>query len=255
MLRTFTNGKRMPRLPLAALLAAGTVALACTACSGTSGTAAPAAAAGSSSAVAPTTTAPPALEAAKAGTAVADAAKQASAVHVKGTMADGGNINLDLQLNQDSASGTVVKDGLEIPVLRVGDKYYFRFSDSLVKQAGIPASAAKQLVGKWVPSTAKIGEGIAAAFKVFLDYRTFTDNTVGRLATTTFAGGEPSTLAGTPALNFTSSDGTATVAAGEPHYLLRMAEPKSGTIEFSDWDKPTDVKEPPAAEIYSGPGS
>ncbi|MFF1615750.1 hypothetical protein ACFVYA_49170 [Amycolatopsis sp. NPDC058278] len=42
-----------------------------------------------------------------------------------------------LQLNPDSAAGTVVKDGLEIPVLRIGEKYYFEFSDSLVDlQAG-----------------------------------------------------------------------------------------------------------------------
>lgn len=56
---------------------------------------------------------------------MAAAAKQASAVHVKGAIAEGGNVNVDVQLNQDSASGTVVQDGLKIPALRVGDKYYF----------------------------------------------------------------------------------------------------------------------------------
>jgi hypothetical protein len=242
----------MSRPHLAALVTAGALALACTACSGTSATAgAPAAGA----AVASTTAGPAALDAAQASSAVAAAAKQASAVHVKGAIAQGGNVTLDVQLNQDSASGTVVQDGLEIPALRVGDKYYFRFTASVVKKAGIPASAAKQLTGKWVPSTAKIGAGIADAFKEFLDYKTFTENTVGQLATATFAGGEPTTIAGIPALNFTSPDGTATVAAGEPHYLLRMQDPKSGTIEFTDWDKPTTIKEPTAAEIYSGPGS
>ncbi|MEV7096591.1 hypothetical protein AB0M80_27435 [Amycolatopsis sp. NPDC051045] len=243
----------MPRLRLAALLTAGSLVLA--GCAGTSGTPAPAAA-GTTTSAASTTPAPPALDAAEAGAAITAAAKQASAVHVKGTMTqDGSNINLDLQLNPDSASGTVVKDGLEIPVLRVGDKYYFKFTDSLVKQAGIPASAGKQLTGKWVSSTAKIGEGIAAAFKVFLDYKSFTQGTLGELEKAKFTAGEPTTLAGTPALNFTSPDGTATVAAAEPHYLLRMQDPKSGAMEFGDWNKPTTVTEPPAAEIYSGPGS
>lgn len=246
----------MPRLRLAALLTAGSLVLV-SGCSGTPSTPAPAAA--SSSSAAPSSSAPaaPALDAAKVGTAVADAAKQASAVHVKGTMAqDGSNVNLDLQLNPDSASGTVVKDGLEIPVLRIGDKYWFRFTDSLVKQAGIPASAAKQISGKWVASTAKVGAGIADAFKVFLDYKSFTEGTLGELEKSTFTGaGEPTTLAGAPALNFTSPDGTATVAATEPHYLLRMQDPKSGAMEFGDWNKPTTVSEPPAAEIYSGPGS
>jgi hypothetical protein len=239
---------------LAALLTAGSLALA--GCAGNSGTAVPVAAAGPTSSAVSTAPAPPALDAAEVGTAITDAAKQASAVHVKGTMTqDGSNVNLDLQLNPDSASGTVVKDGLEIPVLRVGGKYYFKFTDSLVKQAGIPASAGKQLTGKWVSSTAKIGEGIAAAFKVFLDYKSFTEGTLGELKTAKFTAGEPTTLAGTPALSFTSPDGTATVAAAEPHYLLRMQDPKNGAMEFGDWDKPTTVAEPPAAEIYSGPGS
>lgn len=245
----------MPRLRLAALLTAGSLVLASAGCSGTSGTAAPAAAE-SSSAAPSTSPAPPALDGAKVGPAVVEAAQQASAVHVKGTMSqDGSNVNLDLQLNKDSASGTVVKDGLEIPVLRVGDKYYFRFSDSLVKQAGVPASAAKQLTGKWVSSTAKIGEGLAAAFKDFLDYKAFTDGTLGQLKNETFPAGQPTTLADIPALSFTNSGGTATVAAAEPHYLLRMQDPKTGAMEFSDWNKPSTVSEPPAAEIYSGPGS
>ncbi|WP_410639148.1 hypothetical protein [Amycolatopsis sp. lyj-346] len=245
----------MPRLRLAALLTAGSLALA--GCSGTSDTPAPAAAAAVTTPAATSTTpAPPALDAAKVGAAVSAAAKQASAVHVKGTIAQQGSaINLDLQLNADSASGTVVKDGLEIPVLRIGDKYYFKFTDSLVKQAGIPAAAAKQITGKWVPSTAKIGAGIAGAFKEFLDYKSFTGGMLGELEKAKFTAGEATTLAGEPALTFTSPDGTATVAAAEPHYLLRMADPKSGAMEFRDWNKPTTVSEPPAAEIYSGPGA
>ncbi len=243
----------MPRLRLVALLAAGSLALA--GCSGTPATSTPAAA-GTPTSPASTAPAAPALAADKVGAAISDAAKQASAVHVKGTMSqEGSAINLDLQLNPDSASGTVVKDGLEIPVLRIGDKYYFKFTESLVKQAGAPAAAAKQLTGKWVSSTAKIGQGIGDAFKTFLDYKSFTQGTLGELEKTTFKPGEQTTIGGAPALSFASSDGTATVAATEPHYLLRMSDPKEGAMEFSDWNKPTTVSEPPAAEIYTGPGS
>ena len=235
----------MSRHSLVALAAAGSLAFFCGACSTPAETPAAATA----------TPAPAALEAAKAGSAVADAAKQASAVHIKGTISEGGGAKLDVQLNKDTASGTVVKDGLEVPALRVGGKYYFRFTESLVKKAGIPASAAKQITGKWVPSTSKLGEGMGEAFKAFLDYKTFTDNTVGRLATVDFTGGDPTTVGDTQALNFSTAEGTATVAAAEPHYLLRMQEPKSGTLEFSDWNKPTEIKEPSAAEIYRGPGA
>ncbi|WP_086847683.1 hypothetical protein [Amycolatopsis kentuckyensis] len=243
----------MPRLRLVAFLAAGSLALA--GCSGTPATPTPAAA-GTTTPPASTAPAAPALDATKVGAAITDAAKQASAVHVKGTMSqEGSAINLDLQLNPDSASGTVVKDGLEIPVLRIGDKYYFKFTESLVKQAGAPAAAAKQLTGKWVSSAAKVGQGIGDAFKIFLDYKSFTEGTLGELQKTTFKPGEATTLAGAPALSFASSDGTATVAATAPHYLLRMSDPKNGAMEFSDWNKPTTVSEPPAAEMYSGPGS
>ncbi|MFG1645596.1 hypothetical protein ACGFMK_35400 [Amycolatopsis sp. NPDC049252] len=244
----------MSRLHLGALIATGAVAaLICTGCSGTAGSAAPATE--SAAPAAASTSAAPALDAKMAGAAVVEAAKQAKAVHVRGTISQGGNINLDLQLNPDSASGTIVKDGTEVPVLRVGDKYFFRFSDSLIKEAGIPASVGKLLKDKWVPSTSQIGAGVGEAFKQFLDYKTFTDNTIGEVDSASFSGGEQTTVAGVPALTFTSSDGTATVAAAEPHYLLRMADPKSGTMEFADWDKPTTVTEPKASEIYSGPGA
>ncbi|WP_326948162.1 MULTISPECIES: hypothetical protein [unclassified Amycolatopsis] len=247
----------MSRLRLGALIATGAVAALISAgCSSTSGTAEPAGASAAPAAASTSAEAKAAsLDAKQAGTAVVAAAKQAKAVHVRGTVSEGGNINLDLQLNPDSASGTIVKDGLEVPVLRVGDKYYFRFSESLIKEAGIPASLSKPLKDKWVPSTSQIGAGMGEAFKQFLDYKTFTDNTIGEIDSATFSGGEQTTAGGVPALNFTSSDGTATVAAAEPHYLLRMQEPKSGTMEFSDWDKPTTVTAPKASEIYSGPGA
>ncbi|MEV6628008.1 hypothetical protein AB0M83_37400 [Amycolatopsis sp. NPDC051106] len=243
----------MLRLHLGALIATGAAAaLICTGCSTTSGTAAPAAA--STGTTTSASAAAASLDGSKAGSAVADAAKQAKAVHVRGTVSEGG-VNLDLQLNPSSASGTVVQDGLEIPVLRDGDKYYFRFSQSLIDKAGIPASVGKQLKDKWVSSKSQIGAGIGESFKQFLDYKTFTDNTVGQLASETFKAGGETTAGGVPALTFTSVDGTATVAAADPHYLLRMQAPKEGTLEFSDWDKPTTVTAPKASEIYSGPGA
>jgi hypothetical protein len=243
----------MIRLRPGALAAAGALAVLCTACAGspTNGTAAPAPAAASSSA------APAVLEASKVGTAVSEAAKQATSVHVSGSVSDAGTVKLDLKLSKDGASGTVDKDGVAVPVLRIKDKYYFRFTDSLIKEAGIPASSSvvPQLKDKWVPSTSQIGAGIGDAFKEFLDYTTFVDNTVGALGTTTFSGGEKSTVNGASVLKYTSSEGTAYVAAEEPHYLLLLQAAGKGTMNFSDWDKPVTVTEPPQSEIYSGPGA
>jgi hypothetical protein len=239
-----------------ALAAAGVLAVLCTACAGspTSGAPGP----GPVPAVASTSAAPAVLDASKVGTAVSDASKQASSVHVSGTVSDAGaTVKLDLKLGKDSASGTVDKDGVAVPVLRVKDKYFFRFTDSLIKEAGIPASSSvvNQLKDKWVPSTAQIGAGIGDAFKQFLDYGTFVGNTIGALGTTTFNGGEKSTVNGASVLKYTSSQGTAYVAADEPHYLLLLQAANEGTMNFSDWDKPVTVTEPPKSEIYSGPGA
>ncbi|HEY2060305.1 hypothetical protein [Amycolatopsis sp. NBC_01480] len=243
----------MIRLRPGALAAAGAIAVLCTACAGspTNGTPSAAPAAASSSA------APAVLAASKVGTAVSDAAKQASSVHVSGTVSDAGTVKLDLKLSKDGASGTVDKDGVAVPVLRIKDKYYFRFTDSLIKEAGIPAgsSVVAQLKDKWVPSTSQIGAGIGDAFKEFLDYSTFINGTVGSLGTTTFSGGEKSTVNGASVLKYNSSEGTAYVAADEPHYLLLLQQAGKGTMNFSDWDKPVTVTDPPQSEIYSGPGA
>ncbi|MCG3755419.1 MULTISPECIES: hypothetical protein [unclassified Amycolatopsis] len=76
--------------------------------------------------------------------------KKSTAVHVKGTVNSGGDIKIDLQLNKDSVSGSIEKDGVEVPVLRVGDKIWMRFSKSLTKKAGLPAEAAAMVNDKWV---------------------------------------------------------------------------------------------------------
>ena len=56
-------------------------------------------------------------------------------------------------------------------------------------------------------------------------------------------------------LKYNSSEGTAYVAADEPHYLLLLQQAGKGTMNFSDWDKPVTVTDPPQSEIYSGPGA
>ncbi|MDT8913310.1 hypothetical protein [Amycolatopsis sp. PS_44_ISF1] len=242
----------MIRLRPGAFAAVAALTVLCTACAGSPTGGTPAAAPAASPSPAPAV-----LEASKVGPAVSQAAKQASSVHVSGSVSEGGNVKLDLKLGEDGASGTVDKDGVAVPVLRVKDKYYFRFTDSLVKEAGIPASSGvvEQLKDKWVSSTSQIGSGIGESFKDFLDYRTFVDNTVGALGSARFTGGERSTVGGASVLKYTSPEGTAFVAADEPHYLLLLQAAGKGTLNFSEWNKPVTVSEPPKDELYSGPGA
>ncbi|MGW4398652.1 hypothetical protein ACWEHA_25515 [Amycolatopsis nivea] len=236
------------------LLRCGTVAaaaaLACTACSGSGETAPPPSAvspAASSSAVPSADPLDPA--------AIKAAMKKSTAVHVKGTANSGGDIKIDLQLNKDSVSGSIEKDGVEVPVLRVGDKIWMRFSKSLTQKAGLPKAAAAMVNDKWVSLDSELGQGMGAAFKLFLDYDVFVSGMASETDKPGFETGQPADVAGTLALRYQNDSMTIFIEAVEPHRLLRMESPKEGTMEFSGWDQPVPAKAPPAAEIYSGPGS
>jgi hypothetical protein len=246
----------MTRVRPAALVFAAAIAAVCAACSGSSTATAPSP--GSASVAASVAPAAATLTAAQVSSAVNDAAQQASAVHVRGTVAEqGSTVQFDLQLNKDSASGTIEKDSVAAPVLRIGDTYYVRFTSSLMNQAGIAAGspAGKMLKDKWLSSTSQIGAKMAADFKKLLDYTSFVQNTLGKLKSSSLTEGGTDTVDGTPVLVFPSSDGTAYVTAAEPHYLLRMKDGQNGAVDFTDWNKPSPVSAPPADQIYSGPGA
>ena len=234
------------------LLRYGTLAAAATlvstSCSGSGDTAAP-----------PPAAASPAASSSAAGpldpAAVKAAMKKSTAVHVKGTNSDGGGMKLDLQLNRDSVSGSIEKDGVVVPVLRVGDKVWMRFSESLTKQAGLPAAAAAMVNDKWVSLDSKLGQGLGEAFKLFLDFDVFVSGMASETDKPGLTTGQPADVAGAPALRYQNDGTTVFVEAVEPHRLLRMESPKEGTMEFSGWDQPVPAKAPPAEEIFSGPGS
>ena len=110
---------------------------------------------------------------------VVSAIKNASAVHVKGTMADSGSsIGLDLQINKDgTASGTMAIDGPSYPITYVNKVVYIQFTPDVIKASGIDASssAGKLLMNKWVPSTSQIlsQTNLASSVRPLLDYTQF----------------------------------------------------------------------------------
>ncbi|MGV9296394.1 hypothetical protein [Amycolatopsis sp. NPDC003676] len=242
------------------LLRYGTVAaaaaLACTACSGSGsgGSAAqpPAASPAASSSAAPSDTPP---DAATVGQTVKAAMKKSTAVHVKGSKSDDGKMKVDMQFNRDSVSGSIEKDGVEVPVLRVGDKVWMRFTKSLIKQAGLPAEAASMVNDKWVSLDSKLGQGLGEAFKLFLDYDVFIGSMADDADKPGYSAAEPADVAGAPALRYKNGSRTIFLEAAGSHRLLRLDSPSEGTMEFSGWDQPVPAQAPPAAEIYSGPGS
>ncbi|MGW7536432.1 hypothetical protein [Amycolatopsis sp. NPDC054798] len=236
---------------------AAAAALACTACSGSGGNAQPPAAGGpaaSSPAAAAAPSAAP-IDAAKVGETVKAAMKKSTAVHVKGSKSEDGKMKVDMQFNKDSVSGSIEKDGVEVPVRRVGDKVWMRFSKSLTKEAGLPAEAAAMVNDKWVSLDSQLGQGLGEAFKLFLDYDVFVGSMADDADKPGYSAAEPADVAGTPALRYKNGTRTIFLEAAGSHRLLRLESPSEGTMEFTGWDQPVPAQAPPAAEIYSGPGS
>ena len=191
--------------------------------------------------------------------AIRTAYQGARAVHLKGSLTDEGKpVALDLQLNRDSAAGTVTEDATTVPVLLVDGVYHFPFTDSVMKAGGVsPTSAAgRQLRGKWVPSTSSLAAGMVTDLQDTLSY----DKFLGGIADEVAAApptrpAQRTTVNGVPALAFVDTDGgSLDVDAAEPHRLLRLAGPPSdpGTVDFTGWDQPVPVTKPAASAIYTG---
>lgn len=242
-----------------ALLASGASLLVCTACESSSLAGTPSAPSTSS---APTTTTP-ALSADEVQSSVKTAIQGASAVHIKGSLNDAGDsITLDLQLNKDSASGTISKQGATMPVLLVNGLYYVQVTDDVLKMTGhAPNSPAMQLVrNKWLPSTSQAGAKMTSAFKTILSYDSFMHNIVDQKPDKP---GEwiptgPDTIDSVAVLSFkdTTDGSIVDVAATSPHYLIRGVSSGSSpaTLDFTGWNEPVPVTAPPTSQILVQPG-
>ncbi|HEX3589974.1 MAG TPA: hypothetical protein VHV74_10090 [Pseudonocardiaceae bacterium] len=243
----------MFRTRLSAALTVGVAAVALAACA-TAGT--PTAAPGS-----PSTDVMPAAD--KVLSAVKSAADKASAVHVKGHLVEGGSaLTLDVQMNKDgSGSGTIGEDNQTFSLIIAHQVDYIQFTKDLISAAGLSPSTppGSLLLNKWVPSTSKLmaGSDLSDTFKE-VSFSAFIPEVFGDLSGDTPKEAGTSTVDGVPVHIYKSSDGTAYVATAAPHYLIRLVEAPSsgnGQVDFTGWDKPVKISPPPAAEIYSGPGS
>ena len=240
----------MFRLGLPAALILGATLVAATACSSQ----------GTPTAAAPLPPAPVPVSDIKS------AIQSASAVHVKGTIADSGSsVSLDVQINKDgSASGTLGEGGANIPIVYAKKVVYIEFTADVMKANGVDATGAagKLLLNKWVPSTSSMlsGSGIVSGVTPLVDYTSFIGGMAQQIPAGTPKLGKTDTIDGTPVQVYTFSDGTlADIATTSPHYLMRLTSPakdsSSGSIDFTGWNKPVTVKAPSTSEIYAGPGA
>ncbi len=243
----------MFRRRMSAALAVGAALTAIAACSSpSSGSASPAT----------TDTMPPSSQILQA---VKTAATGASAVHIKGSVADSGStFGVDVQLDKNGdAQGTITQGGTTIPLIVASNVYYIQFTKTLMSSNGIdPAGqAGTLLLNKWVPSTSKMLQGtdMVSGLKPLLDYNTFINGVLDQTKGDTPKDAGKGTANGVPVEYYTDSDGgKAAVATTSPHYLMRLSAPKSagaGELDFTGWNQPVRITAPPTSEIYSGPGA
>lgn len=228
--------------------------VACSASPGASG------APGTTVATTATSTTDPGLDPAKIEGTVKEAVLAASAVHVKGTMASKNQtIGLDLQLNSDSASGTITQGGVATPVMLVDKVYYVRFTADVLKAGGVsPTSAASaKLVNKWVPSTSSaLNPGMLKELQTFLSYSGFIQQTFGTLDSDKIVTSGTDNINGVPVVvykNLTHPE-TSDITAASPHYVLRVTSTSgqtTGTLDLTGWNQPVAVTLAPKSEIYS----
>jgi hypothetical protein len=234
-----------------AVLAAALVV--CTACTGSGG---------SGSASPSSTASDPALDPAKVESTVRDAVLAAHAVHAKGQLNDSGQIiAFDLQLNSDSASGTITQAGVTIPVMLVNNVYYARFTADVLSAGSVPPDSAlgKQMLNKWVPSTSRaLSPDLVKELKVFLSYQAFVQDTFGRADSTKYVVSGHDTVNGVPVVQYKDGSGsTSDVAVAAPHYVMRTSSPgnpttDAGSIDFTGWNQPVAITLPDAPDIYRG---
>ena len=240
-----------------AVVATAAALLACAACGGSSGSAT-AGAPATTAAPSTTTSAPDAaLDPAKIEATVLAAAKSANAVHVKGADVENGDTaTIDLQLNANSASGSVTDQGVTYPIMLVNNVYYLQFTASVLKAQGTdPTSATgKVLVNKWVPSTSKVvPANTFDQFKQILNYTAFITNTFTIDQDKITRTGTDS-VSGTPVVVFHDSTQNTTgyVGAASPHYMLRVTAPGGTDMTLSGWNQPVPVTAPPKADLFTG---
>ncbi len=177
------------------------------------------------------------------------AATSSSSAHVSGSVKSGRTpITLDLSMTRSrGAKGSMSTNGLKFDLVRIGDTLYIRGSDAFYKH--FAGSAVAQLLhGKWLKAPATQGRfqtlapltSLGALFAEIGSHH-------GKLANdgkTTYRGAQ------VVAIRDTSDDSKLYVAAtGKPYPVALVGGKKSqtGTISFSDWNKPVSLSAPKGA--------
>ena len=183
------------------------------------------------------------------------AAKSASSVHVKGTVAsDGQTVAIDMRLKKGvGAKGTVAVGNSPVEILRVGDAAYLKASREFWTQVANATVGAK-LADKYVK-----GSTNDATFKSFVSFTDLTSmfDSIFDTSSTSLQKVAGKTIGGVPTVGIKDPDpkngGVLYVATtGRPYPLLIESDTGSadkGSIAFDEWDTSVSLTSPPADQV------
>jgi len=173
------------------------------------------------------------------------AAEGARAVHVSGSIANGGRpVGLDVNiLAGRGARGRLSENGLSFELIQTGGSVYIKGSPAFYRRIG-GASAAQLLQGRWLKVPASSPE--FASLSSLTDLRRLVDtalSTPGGVAKsgTTTVNGKPAVVLTSP-----SKGGKLFVARTGRPYPIQITKQgaNGGSISFDRWDQPVALTAP-----------
>lgn len=203
-----------------------------------------------------------------------------TAVHVKGSVAQGSSpFSMDLNLDKNGSSeGSVTQSGATVPIKVVDKVTYIQLTPQFLKleaasDPSITPSVISAVQNKWVTSRTSVGQSLASGLGNLTGYTSFlgTIENAGSSSASPAPSASPSgsggpfdlkrlTPAGTTTFNgmtvavYKASDGSsAFFAASGPAYLEKVTAsgPNAATLTFT-WNKPVTVTAPPSSDIFTG---
>ncbi len=165
-------------------------------------------------------------------------------VHAAGTVNSAGqHISLDIQLvGGQGGQGQITLGGLSFKLVGLNHYAYMQAPPAVWEKAGAPASAARQLQGKWLRTPAT---GQFASIASLTDIHTLFSQLLTRHGKKLTTGAE-STVAGRKVVAVKSDQGTLYVAATGKPYPVEVVKPGSdgGRIDFDRFNQAVTLAAP-----------
>jgi hypothetical protein len=177
------------------------------------------------------------------------AAKAASSVHLKGTVAtsDSGTA-VDLRYNRDAGTvGTVTVNGQAIQLVYSQDLFFKASPDTWTELTG--DSRAGELLGeRWVkiPPQAPGFESVTtlATFNRFIDKALTPEGGLAKTQTKTVRG-----LNVVGIVEKANNETLYVATEGQPYPVQAQSDTGQGALDFLDWNQPVDVQAPPPDQV------